>query len=102
MLGIKERRNFMKKYLLLLGFLTWGIKNYCPEFKGQTYSAPRIAQEIPRPTAYDAYTPTEQKIVSDPEVVIIPERSDLRVYKTNVNDEPGYRSSIYDSPAMSK
>lgn len=92
----------MKKYLFLLVFLAWGIKIYCPEFKGQTYSASRIAQEIQRPTAYDAYIPTEQRIISDPEVVIIPERSDLRVYKTNINDEPGYRSSIYDSPAMSR
>lgn len=92
----------MKKLIFTLLLILLSSKTYAPEFKGQTMAIPRIAQETPRATAYDTFVPTQQAAtISDP-VVVEPEISDLRIYKTIENDGPGYRSSIYDSPAMSR
>lgn len=91
----------MRKKLYIFIFLLSNSGLYAPEFKGQTMAIPRIAQETPRATAYDEFIPSQQQNIPEP-TVVVPEIGNLRVIKSIENDEPGYRSSVFDSPAMSR
>lgn len=91
----------MKKLIFITFLALWTISATPWEFKGQNRVDPRIAGETPRNTAYDSFTPVNELLVSEP-VKVIPATDDLRARKTIENDDPGYRSSVFDTPAMTK
>lgn len=91
----------MKKLIVILVLATVGRKIQATEFKGQSYSTPRIAGETPQPNAYQYYTPTQASIKQDPYEVIRATGS-LRVPKVLENESPGPQNTIFDSPAMTR
>lgn len=91
----------MKKLIFMLFFAVLPNGSFAPEFKGQTYSIPRIAGETPQPNAYQYYTPTQESIQPDP-FVVIPTTGSLRVNKQLENESPGPQNIIFDSPAMTR
>lgn len=101
MLGIIKRGKDMKKLIVILVLATIGQTIEATEFKGQTYSSPRIAGETPQPNAYQYYTPTQDSIKEDP-FVVIPTTGSLRVPKLLENESPDPQNIVFDSPAMTR
>lgn len=91
----------MKKLIVILVLAIIGQKIQSTEFKGQTYSSPRIAGGTPQPNAYHYYTPTQDSIKEDP-YVVIPTTGSLRVPKLLENESPGPQNTVFDSPAMTR
>ena len=91
----------MKKLIFILVLATLGQKIEATEFKGQSYSTPRIAGGTPQPNAYQYYTPTQASIKQDP-YVITRATGSLRVPKVLENESPTPQNIVFDSPAMSR
>lgn len=91
----------MKKLIIILVLATLDQTMQATEFKGQTYSIPRIAGETPQPNAYQYYTPTQASIKEDP-FVVVPTTGSLRVVKQLENESPGPQNTVFDSPAMTR
>lgn len=91
----------MKKLIFLIILALWIITTYTWEFKGQNRVDPRIAGDTPQATAYDALIPINELGAVEPKVIMRP-GDDLRVRRTIENDDQGYRSSVFDAPAMTR
>lgn len=91
----------MKKLINTLFFAFIVLNSPATEFKGRTYSYPRISEEASAPNAYDEFSPAQEEIAPEA-VVVLPDTPSLKINKGIENDEPDFQSSVFDRPAMTR